>query len=75
MRVKGGLESQRRSRVVTRDYESQQLVASRNDGLGSSWSGYESQRDSQPWFRLVLFVGFESRRGGFDPQSESQLAV
>ncbi|KAF5759986.1 hypothetical protein HanXRQr2_Chr16g0748021 [Helianthus annuus] len=57
----GGLESQRRSRVVTRDYESQQLVASRNDGLGSSWSGYEwscagceSQRDSQSWSRLVL---------------------
>ena len=51
----------RRSRVATGDYESQQLVASRNGDLGSSWSGYEwscagceSQRDSQSWSRLVL---------------------
>ena len=75
MRVKGGLESQRRSRVATGDYESQQLVASRNGDLGSSWSGYESQRDSQPWFRLVLFV-VSSRDGEVSTRkSESQPAV
>ncbi|KAJ0510313.1 hypothetical protein HanIR_Chr11g0539311 [Helianthus annuus] len=50
-----------RSRVATSDLESQpKAVTSRNGtrnwGLGLSWSGYESQQDSQPWFRFMLFV-------------------